>query len=1137
MIGRARTLEIREISTVDKESDRKTDDYDEMNDVRVPTEHRDDVGKIINCNRDLFARSDADLGVTSTVKMSIKTGNNSPIRHRPYRTPLNNRRIVDNAIDEMMKAGIIERSQSAWAFPLVVVKKKDGSERMCVDFRSLNKIVEPISFPIPRIDDILSQLGEAKYFTTLDLKSGYWQVRLDEESKKKTAFTCHKGLFQFNVMPFGLSNAPAVFQELMNIVLQGCEEFSTAYLDDILIFSSSIEEHLKHIQTVFDRIREHGLKLKLKKCTFFETETEYLGFIISKEGVKPDSKKVEAIKTLPRPKNVRQVRGFIGMCSYYRRFIPNFSAIAEPLLRLIRKYARFSWDKDCQTAFDFLRDSLTVVPLLAFPDPRLGYVLYTDASDTCIGACLTQTTDGEEKPIYYLSHKLTPTQRRWAVIEKEAFAIHYSLQKLNHYLHNAKFVIRTDHKPLKYLLESPMENKKIQLWALSMAGYNTKIEYIEGKYNCCADLLSRLPDQEESQNGSPEQHITHQSEGDGEPDIDDRTLKINAINSNEFEPRDFAECQLSDTEPDLQKADTDLPKTMDIKKEQARDPDIEQLKGRLNTGKATKSEENKFLETEGILYYLSNADSEEPRMRLYIPSHLEPLVIHQYHDALGHMAVDKTHDSIRKKYYFPNQYKKLTMYIEKCVTCQKRSPKNPHPPQQETGVPPYPFAKIGLDISGPYPTTLSGNRYIVSFIDLYSGWPEAYCVPDKAADNIVHLILEEIIPRFGCPLQILTDNGSENINKKVKETLKTMNIHHITTSFYCPQSNGKVERFHSTLVNVISKKISDDIHTWDLYLNQTLAAVRFHDNESTQCSPFFLLYNRDVVLPLDTILQPRRRYHGEDVHRIGLEQQHKSFVRVHRRLKNVKRKQKENADIGSKMEDLQVGSPVYLRNYQRKNKLDNKWQPFYRITGRSGPLTFQVRSQLTGHATTAHARHLRLANVGEWIIPQGNVRGRKTTMAVASDDETDDDADDEGGVTNENDFQRVIDRQKREREASSDEENMPIFEHQRRLRCRDQLEAQDASEQSELNDNDEHLPNDDVDNIRVDRDISIENRSNGVQTDLDSLRETRIDDRYPRANEENMEIDVVSGKTKTTVPPQDSKLLVKNLLSAVQALL
>ena len=253
---------------------------------------------------------------------------------------------------------------------------------------------------------------------------------MDEKDKEKTAFACHKGLFEFNVMPFGLSNAPAVFQELMSVVLQGC-----SHLDDIMVFSSTLEEHLEHLSIIFGKLRQHNLKLKLKKCSFLQLETNYLGFVISEEGIKPDEKKIEAIKSLPVPTCVREVRSFIGMCSYYRRFIPNFSQIAEPIIALTRKYAHFKWSDTHQRAFEYLKDSLTAVPLLVYPDSNKPYVLYTDSSDTCIGACLTQECDGDEKPIYYLSHKLSRSQYKWSVVEKEAFAIHFALQKLDCYLH------------------------------------------------------------------------------------------------------------------------------------------------------------------------------------------------------------------------------------------------------------------------------------------------------------------------------------------------------------------------------------------------------------------------------------------------------------------------------------------------------------------------------------------------------------------------------------------------------------------------------------------------------------------------------------------------------------------------------
>jgi len=308
---------------------------------------------------------------------------------------------------------------------------------------------------------------------------------MEDSDKEKTAFVCHKGLYEFNVLPFGVCNAPSIFTEMMGIVLEDLDKFAVAYLDDILIYSKTLEEHLKHIQEVFDRLRQHNLKLKLKKCNFLQTETTYLGFVINSKGIQPDPKKVEAIKSIQQPTTVKQVRSIIGACSYYRRFIPNFSEIAEPIIKLTRKYEKFHWTPECEKAFQFLKDKLSTIPLLAYPQLSKHFYLYTDASDKSIGACLTQICEETqtEKPIYFLSHKLSDTQTRWSTIEKEAYAIHYALQKLDHYLHGAKFTIRCDHAPLRYILESPMQNKKIQLWALGIAGYDCNIEYIAGKEN------------------------------------------------------------------------------------------------------------------------------------------------------------------------------------------------------------------------------------------------------------------------------------------------------------------------------------------------------------------------------------------------------------------------------------------------------------------------------------------------------------------------------------------------------------------------------------------------------------------------------------------------------------------------------
>ena len=505
--------------------------------------------------------------------------------------------------------------------------------------------------------------------------------------------------------------------------------------------------------------------------------------MISEEGIKPDEKKIEAIKSLPVPTCVREVRSFIGMCSYYSRFIPNFSQIAEPIIALTRKYTHFKWSDTHQRAFEYLKDSLTAVPLLVYPDSSKPYVLYTDSSDTCIDACLTQECDGDEKPIYYLSHKLSRSQCKWSVVEKEAFAIHFALQKLDFYLHNSQIVIRTDHKPLKYLLESPMQNKKIQLGALSMSCYNCTVEYIAGTTNTCADLLSRHPDNVKK---TSDDQDGEEVEDQTVLDVNDNLYEINILDSTQFEPKSFASCDLPNDES-FEKSDcSDFRKGgFDMKNEQTRDDDISEIRSMVLNGKESKDVQRHYLLVDDLVYYLSNVN-DDPCLRLFIPKHLRNFLVTQYHDQNGHTGVQKTFNSIRQKYYLPNLFKETNTYVSECTICQTRSLQKIRPPLQETDIPPYPMAKLSLDLSGPYPTSLSGNKYIIAFVDWYSGWPEAFAVPDKTADTVADLIIEQIYRRFGCPLQIVSDNGTENVNKVMNETLAKLKIDHVLTSVYHP---------------------------------------------------------------------------------------------------------------------------------------------------------------------------------------------------------------------------------------------------------------------------------------------------------------------------------------------------------------
>ena len=1038
--------EVKVVNTVDQDKVKRTpvSDKEFVENIRVDPQHKEKTAKMLLKNKELFAFSDLDLGHTDIVEAEIITDDARPINLRPYRTPLLLREVVSKAMDDMLAANIIKPSSSPWNAPLVVVDKPLDhpnaipQKRICVDFRELNKVVKPQSFPIPLIDDILGNLRGCTYFSTLDLRQGFHQIKLSEESSPKTAFSCFKGKYQYNVLPFGLCNSPAIFQQMANKLLLGLEDISIAYIDDILIYSrSTAEDHLEKVQLVLDRIRKHNLKLKLSKCHFLKKETKYLGFVINEQGIKPNMDKVAAIRALKTPNSKKDCRSILGMAGWYRRHIPNFSKIVEPIVELTKKYSKFKWTDKQQKAFDYLKDSLTAIPLLAYPDPNKPYILYTDASDTCIGACLVQECDEKEewipgikneKPIYFLSHKLTDTQIRYPVIQKECYAIVYALHKLDYYLHNAKFEIRTDHLPLKSLLQSQNQNKTIQQWALTIGSYNCNIEYVKGVDNCCADLLSRSPPEEEEDSLEA-------------PHISDRALNVASINTNQMDVQEYLDQEVNVEEEKQEKITLE---GFNLAEEQPKDQELLKIKEKLEQGTADKTTYAKFTTIEDVLYYISQVD-EEPNLRVYIPSHLQQQVIAEYHE-LGHFGVDKVFQAIKEKYYWPNLYKQIQKYTDQCVTCKVRNMTANKAPLCETSIPLQPMATVQLDLSGPYPQTLSGNKYIASFVCVYSGWIEAWPLPDKSADSVVNVLIERFIPRHSTPMKIITDNGTEFVNRAFEETLRRLNIKHVKTSFYHPQGNAKVERSHRTLHDRLSKMMEGQLDSWDVVLNQALCALRCQPSKTTRASPFSILYGRQPTLPIDNILKPRRKYMGEDFFEMALENQHKMFMQVYKNSRKAKKEQAEYTDKKNNCKEVnfKVGDHVYYKNHSKSNKLESNWKTHYIIVKQTSPVSFVIRNQLTAKTAKAHANSLRMANI-EWKVPKSEGKGIRKSALVETDESTTPGSSEEEEEASEdssgNEFKsepitakaRMIKEQKQVREnPSSSDDEPPLFERQKR---------------------------------------------------------------------------------------------------------
>ena len=582
--------------------------------------------RILNKFNYLFVDNVQSLRQTNVLQATFDTGNSQPIRQRPYKNPLAYEKDLEKEINDMLEAGIISPSSSAWSSPIVIVPKRDNTIRVCIDYRQLNKTLVKDSYPLPRIDDIFATLGKTKFFTSIDLKSGYHNIAVAPQDREKTAFCTRTALYHFNVLPFGLCNSPAIFSRMISKVLHGIEgKFAMAYLDDILVFSRTFDEHIEHLKDVFTRLKKANLCLNRKKCHFVKKEVEYLGHLIGPNGIKPNPEKVRVIQTLEPPINVRGVRSFIGMVSYYRKYIPQFSEIARPLTNLTRKNVKFEWNDDTQQAFDFLKKKLTEAPILGYPDVTRPYSLYTDASEYSIGGILTQDTPEGERVIEYVSHQLTQNRLHYPVIQKECFAIVYCLTKLRQYLLGAQTTVYTDHKPLKSLFTAEMKNTRIQRWAILFDEYQVKIKYREGRHNVRADMLSRLR--------------IRPTEGEIEQSND--ILAINA------ESEDDNVRLLSYDEISF---DDDI----DLKALQRKDKHckliFQQIKDKDNEKVA-----NDYVVQNHLLYHVgkTNRFETDPILQLVIPIRLKRVVLQGYHSALGggHVGLEKTYQKNQIKIF------------------------------------------------------------------------------------------------------------------------------------------------------------------------------------------------------------------------------------------------------------------------------------------------------------------------------------------------------------------------------------------------------------------------------------------------------------------------------------------------------
>lgn len=877
--------------------------------------------------RDIFAYKLQDLGRTSLVYHTIDTDENKPIKQRPYRTSPEKREEIDRQVKEMCDQNIAQPSLSPWASPVVLVKKKDGSMRFCVDYRKLNAVTKKDSFPLPLITEVLDSLNATRYYTSLDLKSGYWQIELDPNTKEKTAFVTHNGLYHFQVLPFGLTNSPATFQRLMGHILRGLEYRSALiYIDDIIIFSKTVDEHLLHLEEVFSRLRDANLKLNPKKCEFAKQELEYLGHIVTPQGIKPCPNKIKAVQEFPKPRNLKQLKSFLGLANYYRRFIKDFAKIAYPLHRLTKKSVNFDWSQECQEAFDKLKTTLISAPILIYPDFAKEFHLFVDASSTGIGMALAQITDdGLERVIAYNGRNFNNAEVNYSTTEREALALVDGIKKFQPYLHGRKFTVHTDHNALQWLMSVTNPVGRLARWSLLLQQFNFDIAYRSGKTNGNADGLSR---------------------------------------------RVYDKCELY-TLRNTENHDT----FNKIYVCQRRDRDLSNLIHYLETSelpyndraarKLLLIEDWFYIGTDGLLYRIelnSKRNSSEPISQLVIPESLRFEILSNAHDHItgGHLGTHKTYQKIRKRYWWRGMFKDTEHWCKSCVDCSMRKT-----PKTKLKAPLIPipvegaFDRVAVDVVGPLKKTEKGNRFILVFSDYLTRWPEAFALPNVEASTVARVLVDEIISRHGAPRTLLSDRGTNFLSTLVQEVCKIFKIQKLNTSSYHPQTDGLVERFNGTLIQSLSMYVSQDQTDWDVYIPSVLFAYRVSPSAATQETPFYLLYGRECRLPIDVnFLQPANVSTSVNEHRQRIvESVERSQNIARENIQKAQQKMKAQYDKYAKERQFVVGQKVWIYTPKTKKGLSRKllhlWHGPYRLVEQMSPVHFFVRTENNSRAKFA----------------------------------------------------------------------------------------------------------------------------------------------------------------------------------------
>lgn len=864
---------------------------------------------LVNEFSDYFVTGTATSTV-NTGSMEIRLNSDAPVHYRPYKLSADEKSRVRAIVNDLLSKGIIRESQSEYASPILLVKKKDGSDRMCVDYRALNAITVKDRFPLPLIDDHIDKLGSSRFFTSLDMATGFHQVPMkNDESISKTAFVTPEGHFEYLKMPYGLTNAPVVYQRILSKTLKLLIDTGKVlnYIDDVLILSNSIDEGLDLLRQVLICLTKAGFSVNLKKCTFLETQVEYLGRLISQGQVRPSPRKVEALVKSPIPTNVKQVRQFLGLAGYFRRYIANYATKTACLAKLTKKGAPFIWGDEQNVARNYIIACLSEEPVLAIFDPKLSTELHTDASAIGYGAVLLQEHERKRKRVVgYFSRATHGAESRYHSYELETLAIVKALQHFRHYLIGIDFKIVTDCNSLKLTERKRDLLPRVARWWVYMQDFHFTLDYRKGTLMQHADFLSRNP----------------------------------VVVAHIRRPNNWAQI--------AQTADSETQELM----EELRD-------GRLDS--------SRYVIKNNILYYKYSSTGEDTRLLCFIPKGHRLSLLRVFHDDHEHIGMDKTVSLILRHFWFPGFRQFVKKYITHCVVClsHKKVPRAPHQPIESWTKPDSPFSTIHMDVLGPLPES-NGFKYVLVLVDAFSKFCLLYSLYRQDTDDLKR-VFTNAISLFGTPSLIVTDRGRMFESSSFQDWISALGCasHLITPEMH--QENGQAERYCRSVLNMLRVEVNNKGSSWSDALWKIQLTLNITRQATTQTSPLQLLIGVEATTPVlralvrDVALE---NSHANREAMIALRRQRASEL-----LKENQQRQDQRINETRKQPRVYaLGDFVFVgKSSQSSGKLDSGMRGPYKIIQQlpHDRYGLELLAGSYGKRTQAAAEHMTLWR-GEW---------------------------------------------------------------------------------------------------------------------------------------------------------------------------